>query len=89
MKTLFIRHLPRDATVDEVADLFGQHGRVFNVKLLRDIFTGTCLGSGQVNMEGHEARVAIAALDGKSLRGKSLQVREDHGRKLGHHGRRR
>lgn len=79
MKTLSVRNLPPDATDDEVNELFSQHGKVFSVKLVRDVFKGTCRGFGQVNMEGHEARAAIAALDGKSMRGNSLRVEEDRG----------
>jgi RNA recognition motif-containing protein len=79
MKTLSVRHLPPDATEDEVNNLFSQHGKVFNVKLARDIFNGTCRGLGTVDMEGHEARAAMAALDGKSLRGNNLVVQEDRG----------
>ena len=80
MITLFIRNLPSDATDAEVTELFGQHGKVFKVKLVQDVFTGACRGFGQVEMEGHEARAAIAALDGKELRGRQLKVQEDRGR---------
>jgi RNA recognition motif-containing protein len=89
MKTLSIRNLPPDATDDEVNDLFSQHGKVFRVKLVRDMFKGTCRGFGQVEMEGHEARAAIAALDGKSLRGNSLRVEEDRGSRARDRRRRR
>ena len=81
MKTLSIRNLPPDATDDEVNDLFSQHGKVFSLKLARDVFKGTCRGFGQVNMEGHEARAAIAALDGKPMRGNSLRVQEERPRR--------
>jgi RNA recognition motif-containing protein len=89
MKTLSIRNLPSDATEGEVSDLFSQHGKVFSVKLARDVFKGTCRGFGQVNMEGHEARAAMAALNGKSLRGNSLKVDEDRGLRRRDRGRRR
>jgi len=39
-------------------------------------------------MEGHEARAAIAALDGKSFEGRMLKVRFEEARKGGR-GRRR
>ena len=91
MITLFIRNLPSDTTEPELSALFGEHGRVFNVKLAQDVFTGACRGFGQVDMEGHEARAAIAALDGKSLRDHALKVQEDRGRgkRGGKGGRRR
>jgi hypothetical protein len=50
---------------------------------------GTCRGFGKVDKEGHEARAAMAALDGKSLRGNSLLVHEDRGLRMGGRGWRR
>ncbi|HKF96385.1 MAG TPA: RNA-binding protein [Gammaproteobacteria bacterium] len=88
MKTISVRHLPPDATEEEVNNLFSEYGKVFSVKLVRDVFKGTCRGFGQVNMEGHEARAAMAGLDGKSLRGSNLRVEEDRGPRGGR-GRRR
>jgi RNA recognition motif-containing protein len=76
MKTISVRNLPPDTTDDEVNHLFSQHGKVFSMKVSRDVFKGTCRGFGEINMEGHEARAAIGALDGTSLRGNSLRVQE-------------
>jgi hypothetical protein len=39
-------------------------------------------------MEGHEARAAISALDGKSWGGNSLKVRFEDKKKMGGRGRR-
>ncbi len=80
MLTLFIRNLPNDATEEEIAELFSAYGKVFDVRLARDVFTGNCRGFGQLRMEGHEARAAIAALDGSVLRDRGLKVQEDRGR---------
>ena len=44
------------------------------VQLASDVFSGKCKGFGFVEMEGHEARKAIAALDGKVVGEKSLRV---------------
>jgi RNA recognition motif-containing protein len=55
--------------------LFSEFGTVRSVRLATDVFTGRCKGFGFVEMEGHEARAAIAALDGKDLGGKPLKVR--------------
>lgn len=77
MKKMFVGSLPPDATEDEVRALFAQHGKVFSVSLARDVFKGTCKGFGFVEMEGHEARAAIAALNGHSLRGQMLKVNEE------------
>jgi len=87
MKKLFIGSLPPDATEDEVRGMFSQHGKVFSLELARDVFKGTCKGFGFVEMEGHEARAAMAALNGHSLRGEMLKVNEENRR--GGKGRRR
>lgn len=81
MKKMFVGSLPPDATEDEVRELFAQHGKVFSVKLARDVFKGTCRGFGFVEMEGHEARAAIAALNGHALRGNMLKVNEENPKK--------
>ncbi|HET7674810.1 MAG TPA: RNA-binding protein [Gammaproteobacteria bacterium] len=81
MKKMFVGSLPPDATEDEVRGLFAQHGKVFSVQLARDVFKGTCRGFGFVEMEGHEARAAMAALNGHALRGNLLKVNEENPRK--------
>jgi RNA recognition motif-containing protein len=88
MKKMFVGNLPSDATEDEIRELFSGHGKVFSVQLIRDIFKGTCRGFGFVEMEGHEARAAMAALNGHSLRGNMLEVNEDNPKKRRGRGRR-
>ncbi len=77
MKKMFIGNLPTDASQESVTALFSEFGTVRSIEVARDIFTGKCRGFGFVEMEGHEARAAIAGLDGKSLGGKPLKVRYD------------
>jgi RNA recognition motif-containing protein len=57
--------------------MFESFGTVRSVDLAHDIFTGNCKGYGFVEMEGHEARAAMAALDGSMTAGgnDSLKVR--------------
>jgi RNA recognition motif-containing protein len=88
MKKMFVGNLPSDATEDEIRELFSGHGKVFSVQLTRDVFKGTCRGFGFVEMEGHEARAAMAALNGHSLRGNMLKVNEDNPKKRRGRGRR-
>ncbi len=47
------------------------------MKLVRDVFSGKCKGFALIDMEGHEARAAIAGLDGKDFKGRSLRVNEE------------
>ncbi len=77
MKTIFIGNLPPDTTEDEVNQMFSAHGRVRSLRLVRDVFSGACRGFGFVEMEGHEARAAIGALNGWELRGQRLKVNEE------------
>lgn len=75
MKRLFVGNLPSDATEASVQALFSQYGTVRSIQLVADIFSGKCRGFGFIGMEGHEARAAIAALDGNLYCGKPLKVK--------------
>ena len=74
MKRLFIGSLPQTTTEESLKDLLSQFGTVRSVEIVKDLFSGNCKGFGFVEMEGHEARAAIAGLDGKSYEGNLLKV---------------
>jgi RNA recognition motif-containing protein len=78
--TLFINSLPRSTTEESLTELFSQYGTVRSLKLAKDIFSGECKGFATINMEGHEARAAIAALDGSDFEGRQIRVGLDRGR---------
>lgn len=88
MKTMFVGNLPHDTTEDDIRGLFSDYGTVRGVKLSMDVFTGKCRGFGLVDMEGHEARAALAGLNGKMFKGNGLRVAEDKPKPKGR-GRRR
>lgn len=88
MKKMFVGNLSADATEDSVRDLFAEYGTVRSVQLVTDVFSGQCRGFGFVEMEGHEARAAMAALNGKTFGEKALRVRYEEPRSKGG-GRRR
>ncbi len=75
MKTLFVGNLTPDATEEAVSELFSEFGTVRSIRLITDVFSGKCRGFGFVEMEGHEARAAIAGLDNKDFNGKPLSIR--------------
>ena len=77
MKRIYAGNLPDDSTEKEITELFSAHGKVRSIKLMQDVFSGKCKGFGFIEMEGHEARAAIAALNGKDLRGKPMKVNEE------------
>ena len=89
MKKLFVGSLPPESTEESVQAMFSQFGTVRSIKLVKDLFSGNCKGFGFLEMEGHEARAAIAGLDGKSFEGRFLKVRFDEERTKGPRGRHR
>ena len=87
MKKIFVGSLPPATTEESLQALFSEFGKVRSLKLVRDVFTGNCKGFGFLEMEGHEARAAIAGLDGRSFEGHSLKVKFEDDKK-GFKGRR-
>ena len=80
MLKLFVGNLPPATREKDVRSLFAEFGTVRSVDLAHDIFTGQCKGFCFVEMEGHEARAAQAALDGKPYEGADgfLKVRMEN-----------
>ena len=74
MKKLFIGNLSPSTTETDLTTLFTEFGKVRSLKLITDVFSGQCKGFGFIEMEGHEARAAIAALDGRDFKGKPIRV---------------
>jgi RNA recognition motif-containing protein len=74
LKKLFIGNLPLNTTEEELEALFSEYGTVRSSKLVMDVFSGQCKGFGFIEMEGHEARAAIAGLNGKDFNGKPIKV---------------
>ena len=74
MLKLSVRGLPRSMTENALNSLFSEYGKVHGLKLSKDLFSGECRGFAEVQMEGHEARAAIAALDGRDVDGGNLRV---------------
>lgn len=80
MLKIYVGNLPPEATLEEVSELFANHGKVRSIDVARDIFSGKCRGFGFVEMEGHEARAAISALNGHDLHGNNLRVNQERPR---------
>ncbi len=74
MKKLFVGNLSPSTRENDLEALFAEYGKVRSIKLVSDVFTDECKGFGFIEMEGHEARAAIAGLDGKDFNGKPLRV---------------
>lgn len=75
MKKLFVGNLDASTNEDDLKALLAEFGTARSISLVTDIFSGKCKGFGFVEMEGHEARAAIAGLDGKDFKGKPIKVK--------------
>lgn len=91
MKKLFVNGLPPTTKEDTLRGIFSEFGTVRSMNIVKDIFSGACKGFAFIEMEGHEARAAIAGLDGKLLEGNYMKVKFEEPPRghRGHKGRRR
>ena len=77
MKNIFVGNLDFGATEDAVRALFEPFGNVERVSIMTDRDTGRSRGFAFVEMtNAEEADRAIAALNGKSLGGRALNINE-------------
>ena len=77
MKNIFVGNLSFRTTEDEIRSLFQEHGTVERVSIVTDRDTGQPRGFGFVEMANDaEAQRAIAAINGKELSGRTLNVNE-------------
>ena len=77
MKNIFVGNLSYGATEDSVRTMFEAHGTVDRVSLVTDRDTGRARGFGFVEMSNDgEGESAIAALNGRELDGRVLNVNE-------------
>jgi RNA recognition motif-containing protein len=74
LKKLFVGNLPGSTKDKDIQELFSEFGTVRSCKLVMDVFSGQCKGFGFIEMEGHEARAAIAGLNGREFNGKPIKV---------------
>jgi len=77
VKRIFAGNLSPEATERDLTSLFSSFGRVRSIRLVKDTFSGKCKGFGFVEMEGHEARAAIAGLNSKDFLGRPIKVNEE------------
>jgi cold-inducible RNA-binding protein len=77
MKNIFVGNLSYGTTEDVVRSLFEAYGTVDKVSIITDRDTGRAKGFGFVEMSSNpDADRAIAALNGKELDGRALNVNE-------------
>jgi len=77
MKNLFVGNMSFQTTESELRSLFEPFGELARVNVVTDRDTGQARGFGFVEMSNDdEATKAIAALNGKELAGRALNVNE-------------
>jgi cold-inducible RNA-binding protein len=77
MKKLFVGNIPHSTTEAELRTLFEPHGKIDQVSIVTDRDTGRSRGFAFVEMsDASEAEKAIAALNGKELGGRALNINE-------------
>ncbi|MFQ6107102.1 MAG: RNA recognition motif domain-containing protein [Thermoplasmata archaeon] len=83
---IYVGNLPREVTESELREAFEAFGEVASAKIITDRFSGESRGFGFVEMStDSEAEEAITSLNGKEMKGRTLNVskarpRPDSGR---------
>ena len=91
-KKIYVGNLAYGISSSDLQQMFETYGVVQSAQVILDRDTGRSKGFGFVEMEGEsEAQAAIAALNGKEMDGRTLNVnearpREDHGGGVGRGG---
>ena len=74
---IFVGNLSHEATEENIKEAFEVFGEVNTVRVIKDRYTGRSKGFGFVEMPAKaEAESAIEGLNGKDLKGRSLNVSE-------------
>ena len=76
-RRLYVGNLPYSATEEQLTELFGQAGKVDNVRVMRDMATGRARGFAFVEMVNDEdAAKAITQFHEQQMDGRALVVNE-------------
>ena len=74
---IYAGNLSRDLTEDDLREAFQAYGEVSTASIIKDKFSGETRGFGFVEMPNKaEGDAAIAGLNGKDLKGRTLTVNE-------------
>ena len=74
---IYVGNLSRDVTDDDLKEAFEAFGQIASVNIIKDKFSGEPRGFGFVEMPSKdEAQLAINGLNGKDLKGQSINVNE-------------
>jgi cold-inducible RNA-binding protein len=74
---IYVGNMSREVTKDDLLEAFEEFGQVESVKIITDRVSGESRGFGFVEMPAEaEAQSAINGLNGKELKGETLNVNE-------------
>jgi RNA recognition motif-containing protein len=74
---IYVGNLSRDVTEEDLRQAFEAFGQVATATVIKDRFSGESRGFGFVDMPNKtEAQSALAGLNGKDLKGRTLNVNE-------------
>jgi RNA recognition motif-containing protein len=74
---IYVGNLSRELSESELKEAFQAFGEVSSCNIIKDKFTGESRGFGFVEMPNkEEADKAIAAMNGKDMKGRNLTVNE-------------
>jgi len=77
MKNLFVGNMSFQTTESELRSMFESFGEITRIQVMTDRDTGRARGFGFVDMANdEEAAKAVAALNGKEVNGRALNVNE-------------
>jgi len=77
MRKMYVGNIPYNATEEDLKQLFSEYGEIESLKIMKDQFTDRPKGFGFIEMANeNDAKKAIATLNGKDFKGKSLTVAE-------------
>ena len=74
---IYVGNLSRDATEEELRELFTPFGQVTSVSIIKDKYSGQARGFAFVEMPSKsEGQAAIVGLKGKTLKDRTIDVNE-------------
>jgi len=74
---IYVGNLAREVTSEELQEAFAALGAVTSVAIIKDKFTGESRGFAFVEMaSAEEGKAAIAALNGKEIKGRAISASE-------------
>jgi RNA recognition motif-containing protein len=74
---IYVGNLAYDVTEEDLRQAFGAFGQVASASIIKDKFSGQSKGFGFIEMPTkEEAEAAISGMNGKEMKGRTLNVNE-------------